>query len=336
MTDQLIETVNLLQQYGSIRSMARETGIPRSTIQDRLRAATRAGIYRNDFEVEALPSSHVSVADLIARRKLQYEQKRKHEEAARLINVKIRMDGPIGILHFGDPHVDDDGTDIFALERHAEIVRKTPGMFGGNIGDSTNNWVGRLARLYGEQSTSAQEAWQLAEWFLNSVDWLYLIGGNHDAWSGAGDPIPWITRNCLGVKQGGQARMGLNFPNGKTVTVNAHHNWPGNSQWNPAHGQMKAAQMGFADHIVISGHKHSCGYGVVKNPATGLISHCIQLGSYKIYDRFAKEMGFKDQHISPCAVTIIDPSASEAGQVQMFWEPEEAAEYLTFKRRKFK
>ena len=35
---------------------------------------------------------------------------------------------------------------------------KTDGLFGGNLGDIQNNWIGRLQALYGQQSTSAKES----------------------------------------------------------------------------------------------------------------------------------------------------------------------------------
>jgi len=248
--------------------------------------------------------------------------------------VTVKLDGPIGILHVGDPHVDDDGTDIGALRRHTELVRQTRGLFAGNVGDTTNNWVGRLARLYADQSTGAKEAWALAEWLVGRCDWLYLVAGNHDAWSGAGDPLKWIARQQGALYHETNVRLGLNFPNGREVRINIRHDFAGHSMYNPAHGAMKAALMGVKDHVLVNGHKHVSGYGVIKDGNSGLIAHCIQVASYKVHDRYARERGFRDQHISPCAVTIIDPDASEASLVQMFWEPEHASEYLTWLRKK--
>ena len=37
------------------------------------------------------------------------------EEFKRLIDVDIKIDGVIGLCHFGDPHVDDDGTNLHEL-----------------------------------------------------------------------------------------------------------------------------------------------------------------------------------------------------------------------------
>jgi hypothetical protein len=281
-----------------------------------------------------VPPDQIDLDELLERRRGEYERKEASELARKLIPVKIKGDKPIGIIHFGDPHVDDPGTDIVALERHVKIVNETPGMYAANIGDTTNNWVGRLTHLYGQQSVTAAEAWKLAEWLLSSCPWLYVIAGNHDSWSGAGDPLKWILRHTNNLYQSDSVRMGLTFSNKREVRINARHHWPGNSMWNAAHGEMKAAMTGFRDHILISGHTHRSGYGMVKCPATGVISHCIRIASYKKYDRYASERGFTDGHISPCAVTVIDPKASDVGLVTVFQEPEEAADYLTFKRSK--
>ena len=138
--------------------------------------------------IMAPPSPELPIADLVADRKRRFELRSAHEDARKLIPVTVRSLQPIGILHFGDPHIDDDGSDISLLEEHARLVRETPGLYGATVGDITNNWIGRLAHLYSQQSTTACEAWRLAEWFIGEVrDWLYLVGGNHDAWSGAGD-----------------------------------------------------------------------------------------------------------------------------------------------------
>lgn len=317
--------------------VARAMGMHRLAFARRLELAEARGMVPRPkgYTVQKPPSDLPPVEDLVEQRKKAFERKRAHEEASKLIRVDVHDDLPIGVLHFGDPHVDDDGTDIALLEHHANLTRTTPGLFAANVGDTTNNWVGRLARLYGEQSTSAREAWLLCEWFLRLTQWLYLIGGNHDCWSGAADPINWIARQQDACYTPSEARLGLVFPNGRQVIVNARHDFPGHSQWNPAHGAMKAAQMGCRDDILVCGHKHVSGYGLLKDAESGSLSHCIQVASYKVYDRFAREKGFRDQNFSPCAVTVIDPRTSDPTRlIQTFWNADLAAEFLTFQRSK--
>lgn len=280
----------------------------------------------------ALPSGDMTAEELIEWRIAKFERKEESEAARRLITVDIPVSGPFGILHFGDPHVDDDGTDWRLLLRHIGIVRSSPAIFAANVGDTRNNWVGRLARLFGQQGTSAREARILADHFLRELEgkWAYIIGGNHDAWSGDDDPLEFISGQIKALYEPSEARLALRQPDGRTAAVvNARHDFKGNSQWNPAHAVAKAAQLGVRDDILICGHKHQSGYNVLKDPETGKVMHAIQVASYKIYDRYAKEQGFKDQTISPCVFTVIDPDAKHpANRVQVFWDPEAGAEHL--------
>lgn len=287
-----------------------------------------------EFDVEELPDELPTADELLERRRKQYARKAKAKEARRLIKVAVNVNGPIGIAHLGDPHLDDDGTDIAAVERDVDIINRTEGLFAGNVGDYSNNWVGRIAHLHGQQTVSAAEAWVLVEWFINAVDWMYLIGGNHDAWSGAGDPLKWISRQQGSLLEMHGARMGLQFRNGREIRINARHNWPGHSQWNPAHGVAKAAQMGHSDHILTCGHTHVSGYQVVKQPADGLISHAIQVASYKIYDRYAEERALRDQAIFNAPVTVIDPRYGDDDRRCVTFLPdlESGADYLRWLR----
>lgn len=300
----------------------------------RMRSGEANHIPAPDFEVGALPSELPTAAELLARRETDFERKHRAKVARKLIPVDIRLHGPVGIAHMGDTHLDDDGTDIAKVRRHVDVLSRTDGMLVGNVGDLQNNWVGRLAHLYGQQSLSAAEAWVLVEWLVRRVPWLYLVGGNHDVWSGAGDPLKWIAKHSGQVYEPHGARMGLRFPNGKEVRINARHNWPGHSQWNAAHGVGKAIQMGVRDHIVTCGHTHVSGYMPLKDPANGLISHGLQVASYKTYDRYADERALRDQTIFMCPVTIIRPEFADDDPrlVTTFFDPEEAAEYLTYLR----
>jgi hypothetical protein len=283
-----------------------------------------------EYSFTPLPLDDVPIEDLIEHRKRQFANKRNHEEASKLIPIRIKLAGPIGLLFFGDPHVDDDGTDIEALERHTQLVADTEGLFAVNVGDTTNNWVGRLARLYGDQSTSAAQAWRLAEWFVGRCDWLWIIGGNHDLWSGAGDPMRWIAKQSDALYKSSEARIALRFPNGREVRVNSRHDHAGSSIWNPAHGPMKAAIMGTRDHLYVAGHKHESAYSVLKDPINNIAMHALKVSSYKVYDRFAKERGFRDNTLSPCALAVINPNLppEHPDLVKIWWDPEEGADYL--------
>jgi hypothetical protein len=307
--------------------------IPASTYQQ---GAVKQDVDKPGFSFTPLPDDDIPIEELIEQRKRKFLHKREHEEASKLIPIKVKLGGAIGLLHFGDPHVDDDGCDIGAIERHTALVNKTEGLFACNVGDTTNNWCGRLARLYADQSTSAAQAWKIAEWFVGRCDWLYMIAGNHDLWSGSGDPLKWIAKQQNSLYKSSEARIALRFPNGMEVRVNARHDHSGSSIWNPAHGPMKAAIMGTRDHIYVAGHKHESAYSVLKDAITGITMHAVKVASYKVYDRYAKDRGFRDNALSPCVLTTINPDLppDHPDLVKVWWEPEEGADYLSFLRRR--
>ena len=324
------QAVSLVELHGGNVSKAAEAAMMARTTFRRILEKP------DEIEISPVPDDDIPVEELIEQRKRKFEYRKNYEAARKLIPVKVKLAGPIGILHFGDPHVDDDGTDIVALENHMKLTRETEGLFAGNIGDTTNNWIGRLARLYGEQATSTDQAWKLAEWFIRGVDWLYIIAGNHDLWSGSGDPIKWMAKYAGHPYTPSEVRMEFQFPKGEPVRLNARHDFTGHSIWNPAHGVSKALQMGARDHIAICGHKHKSGYAVLKDANTGMIMHAIQVGSYKVYDRFAMERGFRDQSLGPACVTTINPALPDnnADKIKVWWTPEEGAEFLTWQRNR--
>ena len=328
------KATELAREY-NVRYAAEIFGVDARTIR-KWRADVNKDMVKEEFTFEDVPTGNEPIGDLIENRIKKYALKRDAKNAGNLINVKINVDGPVGIAHFGDPHIDDDGTNIAELLMHADLIQKTDGMFGGNIGDNQNNWIGRLARLYGEQSTSAKESWRLTEHFISKVDWLYLVGGNHDAWSGPGDPLEWMCSQSNGVFSNNGVRMNLIFPNKKKVRINARHNFTGHSMWNTAHGLVKAIQMGWRDHILTAGHTHVSGYQVLKDPSSGLISHALRIASYKEMDKYADDKGLPDQNIFKCPVTIIDPQYADNDPrlITTIFEPNEGAEYLTWKRNR--
>ena len=290
------------------------------------------------FKVHDRDPESMPIEEIIDFRKKQYKQKKTAKESKKLIRIDINVDGPIGIAHFGDPHVDDDGTDLSQILHFMNILNNTDGMFAGNLGDIQNNWIGRLSYLYGQQSTSAKESWRLTEYFVNKMNWLYLVAGNHDVWSGDGDPLDFIMRDHKGLYEKWGARMRLVFPNGKEITVNARHTFKGNSIWNTAHGVARAAQTGWADHILTCGHTHVSGYQVLKTPANGLISHALQVASFKIMDSYADKLGLDDKNIFNCPVTIIDPQYDDDDNrlITTIFNPIEGANFLTWKRANWK
>lgn len=351
-TAELQQFVNIYREHQyNISKTGQVVGLTRSTAQ-RMRDAAiiegllnseerrpvgqtdRAQVQQDVFEpIEFETSPDIPIDELLRLRCEEFDRKEEAEKERKLIPVKIRQKGPIGLTIFGDPHVDDDGCDMPRLMRDVETVNSTPGMVAGNIGDVQNGWVGRLAHLWGEQSTSKRQAWQLTEWLITAVPWLFLTKGNHDLWSGTGDPLNWMKMSGGGVMDDWSTRLGLQFPNGREIRINARHDFPGHSMWNPAHAMSKAAMTGFRDHVLIAGHKHTSAYNIVMDPTNDMLSHCIRVGGYKLIDTYARVGGFLKHNFAPSCVIIIDPDAeNETDLIQVFWSVQKGAEYLTHLR----
>jgi hypothetical protein len=341
---ELRETLRVLRAHdGAQKPAAAAMDIPLQTFRSRVTRALAWEANNRDaasapFDPITLPDEELDVDELLAHRKKVFAQRHHAQTARKLIPVKVRLEGPIGICHFGDPHVDDDGCDISRLDADLKTTRTTEGLFGANLGDLQNAWVGRLARLWAEQSTSTSQAWKLVEWLVTSVDWLYIVAGNHDMWVGSGDPVKWMMKAQPGVYEAHGARLSLAFPNGKEVRVNARHDFTGHSMWNPAHGPMKAVQGGWRDHVLTCGHKHvSFVGGPLKDPSSGLLSWAIRCAGYKVWDRYALEKGLPDQNAFCACVTIIDPDYGDDDTRLITVVPnvQEAAEFLKWKRQRW-
>ncbi len=319
----------------NISAMCRKTGENRPTWQHRAEAVMRLEP-EVLFEVEPLPAELPSADELRRRRRDEYDRVRDAHEARKLIRVKVSVDGPYGICHFGDCHIDDPGTDMALIERHVQIVHDTPALFAGNIGDLHNNWIGRLVELHAQQTTTSKEAWILVEWLMRSMPWLYVVLGNHDAWSGERDPLDYILRASPGAKGAWGTRLELRSPNGSRTRVNARHDFRGKSQWSTVHGPTKAAMLGWRDHLLICGDHHTSGYTIVKCPASGLISHIIRVAGYKNIDDYAEQHGLPDQAAFSACITVIDPSKadSDVSRITVFLDVETGADYLTWLRKK--
>lgn len=327
------EIAEAVARHGSQRAAARALGIDRTSIAKGL---ARAAAQPAPFEVPELPDDLPTAEELLTRRSKEFARKRNAKEARHLVPVTVTLGGPIGLAFVGDPHVDDPGTDIDLLREHITLFNKHDAILPLGIGDYSNNWVGRLARLHGQQSVSAAEAWVLVEWLVKAVRWLALVAGNHDLWSGDGDPIAWMAKAARVNYEANGVRLGINLPSGRVVRVNARHDFRGSSIWNTAHGIGRAAQQGWRDHILTAGHTHVSGIQVVRDPMTGLISHCLRIGSYKTYDRFADERGLPNQTFTICPVVVVRPQFTDDDNrlLTTFFEPETAADFLAWLRKR--
>jgi hypothetical protein len=220
------------------------------------------------------------------------------------------------------------------------ICRDTPGIMAVNIGDSTNNWVGRLMRLYADQEVTSKQALKLIEWLMTALPWLLDKEGNHDLWNTEkGDPAEVIHRlmKLPGIREMGSSRLRLALPSGAEVLMHVRHDFPGGSQFNPAHALVRETLFGFRDHILMCGHRHSSGYIPVFHNDPRRLCHGFRLGTYKDFDHYAAEKGFQDTNWARSMGAVINPDHADdpTRYIKPFFNLEEMAEYLTWRRGKW-
>jgi hypothetical protein len=338
---QVLDQFEALKRAGhTVTTAALEMGMARATLSHYVNsyAAKAAAVPRrpaDELEIPKGPSSKEPLPDLIERKKAQYVRQQAADEFLNLIPVRVRQPGPVMVCAIGDPHVDDDGCDIGAIERDMTVIGRTEGMYALHVGDITNNWVGRLGRLYAHQSTKAEDGIRLAEWMFDLAPPLAVVGGNHDLWNEGMSWLSFATRQAgVDHTHAHGVRLNLTFPGGKALRIHTRHDFPGHSQYNPLHGLRKEHLFGFRDHINIAGHKHTDSIAGVPSP-DGYVQWMVRVSGYKAYDDYAKSGNFAAMKMAPTVGLLIDPNARiPAELVKPFWDLEEGADYLAFKRRR--
>ena len=332
--EKILEAESLVNMHGSVRAAARESGIPRSTIINRLKSGRSSGILDNNVGYRLPPKldDDIPVDDIVDQLHQRFKKRKKYREAKKWSPIHMNTDEPIGLLWLGDPHIDDNHCDWDALRAHLDIINNYDGVYGCSLGDQQNNWVGRLGRLYGEQDTSHKTAWKLVEWLIQEMNPMILIGGNHDMWSGAGDPLKWIAEEHT-VFENWEARIALKFPNKRECKIFVAHDMAGHSQWNPLHAQTKTAKFRSHAHLYISGHKHNWALGQIELVEEERTAWLARARGYKYHDTYAFVKGFEQQKFGQAIMQVIDPTnPSEVSWVQCFADPQEGADYLQYRR----
>ena len=275
------------------------------------------------------------IEDLLARKKEHIKRAKAQEAWGKLIPVSINSDKPIAVTLVGDPHIDDDHCDIETLEADLDAVSRTQGMFAGHIGDLTNNWVGRLAKLYAHQRTTFDEGVRLTEWMLKRCPTLFLVAGNHDMWNNGMDILRFITKQAgVGHTRPHGARLALRWPNGEEIRIHARHDFRGGSIYSDTHGHKRALLWGHKDHVLVAGHKH-VDEARVEPSIDGMAHWMFRVSGYKVIDDFAEENGFVPKRMAPSVTVVLDPyQRVPAERVKPYWDIDNAAEYLTWLRKK--
>jgi hypothetical protein len=284
-------------------------------------------------EAQELPPSDLPFEERLETMKKRNSLRIAHAKALAWQTIRVPVEGPYGLCWFGDPHLDDPFCDLNLIEEHAAICRETEALYGCNGGDSINNWVGRLERLYAEQSATSSEAWELVDWFMNDlgINWLLWILGNHDVWN-YGSRIFERMNTQKVLMRDWDAKLKLVSPSGE-ATVWARHDFKGHSMYNEMHGLKRASMMDEQADIYAAFHRHT--WGVAQGEMENGRDYClIRARGYKMSDDYALKKQFTEQLRGQSVVTVIEPRFGDKPLVHAFKDVETGADFLTFLRQK--
>ncbi len=304
--------VEAVAQYGSARAAARALRCCPKTIARHLKK--EAQIVRPE------PAKDVPIEKLRAQCRERFEYLHRADKAESWAPIHVKDKKPIGLLWFGDPHLDDNGCNWPLLEKHVALCVNTPGLYGANIGDTTNNWAGRLARLYADQDTSRRTAHRLAKWFLvdSGVPWLVWLMGNHDLWGDGAALLRAMNTQAVAMHDW-EARFRLCFPGGQEIRVHAAHNFKGYSDWNIGHGPLKASYKSSDADLYACGHLHDWCVQQFEMAGRGRVPTLIRVRGYKWLDHYARQNGYDSSQSGAAIMTIFNPAAKDpAGRIMAF------------------
>lgn len=332
-----IAALNAASEHETLADAAQALGLPVSTFHNRIRQAKARDLQSTGGTVSLpeFPDDDISADEIIDSMCSRFTKRWDYRKAVKWFPIKVNENKPVGIAFVGDPHLDDNGTNWPLLKHHADVMAGTEGLYAINIGDTLNNWVGRLARLYADQDTSKSTGRKLTKWFMNEsgIRWLVWIFGNHDMWSD--DFTAWMRASSTQkvIMQDWQAQFRLLFPNGTDIKVHASHNFPGFSQWNTLHGSQKAARIKSPAHLYASGHTHNWAIHQEESASRDFVYWLIRSRGYKFIDEHATVLGHEPQEYGATVAAIINPlSKTQPGQIQCYADLDEAADYLTWLR----
>lgn len=326
---------------GNKAAAARSLGLIRETYVSRL---TKAKLRHPDWTPDNarvptaphLPEEHVPIEEVIEHRKKAFVKRYANHAARRWRKFKVPIAGPYALMFFGDPHLDDDGCNWPLWESHVDLAANTEALYAVNIGDTTNNWAGRLSKLWAHQEASAETARRLVKRYLgeSGIPWFLWLSGNHDLWDGpiGRDVFERFAPHYVTLEDW-QAKVTLVSPNGYELRLWAAHNFKGSSIWNNMHGLERAAQMQDWAHLYVAGHHHDTGVRQGENPHRGFVYNLMRVRGYKFIDEYADHHGFGEHQHGASGIAVIDPMADKLNAVTCFLDPFEGVDYLKFKRR---
>jgi hypothetical protein len=188
-------------------------------------------------------------------------------------------------------------SDYEAIERDIEIITSTDGMYVGNLGDDTDNFINnKLMWVQMHQPTTHDMETRFLEWLFAKLSGhvLFWVSGNHNNWTSKVSGIDYIREGLKGTKclyNSSQIFFTLKWGDNQQNWL-VRHKWKYSSIFNTTHGiEVGWERVGFNFDVGCGGHTHIatlCRPFIREDKKR----YAILLGTYKIRDSFSREIGY--------------------------------------------
>lgn len=205
---------------------------------------------------------------------------------------------PFALALLSDIHAGGKA-DYEAIETDVDIITGTEGMYVGNLGDDTDNFINKkLTWIQKEQPTTFDMETRFLEWLLRrlSGNILFWVSGNHDNWTKKESGIDFIREGLKGTHclyDASQIFFTLKWGDNIQKWL-VRHKWKYSSIFNSTHGiETGWERVGKDFDVGCAGHTH------IATLCRPFIREekkrfAVLLGTYKLRDNFGRECGYSN------------------------------------------
>jgi hypothetical protein len=303
----------LLDKYGSIRAVSRATGVPKSTLGDRITKyglqspyvqQTKGNITFNDRNPS--PTS-LDVEDLIEKTiALQCSLDNTQIKQTNL-SLEIKDNKPIGIAFWSDWHVGSKGTDHLQWKKDVDTISHLNGFYYLGNGDYINLAINdKNQGEHFDELLKPEQQILLANWAFEKTkkQALGLVRGCHPdrIYTSTGTDIIDEFCNiadCANLWHGAEIKLQIGDIE---YIVRIRHKGPNESPINTTNAQRKQLETHGEADIVALAHLHYP--DVEQRPIMGRNDVVLlRSGTYKIGDEFGQKLnGYKGTYGIPIVV----------------------------------
>lgn len=224
--------------------------------------------------------------------------------------ITIDDDKPIALAFWGDWHIGGKGVDYDMLDRDAEIIRTTEGLYVFGMGDYKDNGSALVHPTSTQDSvatTDMQDKIVQRKFELTAEKHIVTIRGCHDDWDKRNANKDFIQSLCeitgaVNLWHGGIVNLTVGQVE---YRIGARHKFKFESSLNTTNSQRNFINENGHCDIVAVAHKHFAEFEHARK--MGAETVFLRSGSYKRYDEFGQKLaGYEGIYGVPVVILFPD------------------------------